>query len=218
MRDVTIEMPTDRVVQNAESYAYHAENVARTPELYQPETLRRIRWGEIFPRRNIFSGGGNWNRRDGGLMTSLPRGFAGHAYDTHSGAGDRRSEERSRRAAPRGTYVAAEHAAVQCVGAAHDLSALRLYERRTAYRAADRRAALAGGSGAEAGECLRAGDEFNGEVTLCALPGTASSKGYGRLKLPHMSIFANRDHTVRISSRLPSAFRAAAMPSMREVC
>jgi aspartyl-tRNA(Asn)/glutamyl-tRNA(Gln) amidotransferase subunit A len=45
MRDVTIEMPTDRVVQNAESYAYHAENVARTPELYQPETLRRIRWG-----------------------------------------------------------------------------------------------------------------------------------------------------------------------------
>ena len=35
---------------------------------------------------------------------------------------------------------------------------------------------------------------------------------------PHTSIFANRHHTVRISSRLPSAFRAAAMPSMREVC
>jgi Asp-tRNA(Asn)/Glu-tRNA(Gln) amidotransferase A subunit family amidase len=45
MREVAIEIPTDRVVQNAESFAYHAENVARTPELYQPETLRRIRWG-----------------------------------------------------------------------------------------------------------------------------------------------------------------------------
>jgi Asp-tRNA(Asn)/Glu-tRNA(Gln) amidotransferase A subunit family amidase len=45
MREVAIEIPTDRVVQNVESFAYHAENVARTPELYQPETLRRIRWG-----------------------------------------------------------------------------------------------------------------------------------------------------------------------------
>jgi Asp-tRNA(Asn)/Glu-tRNA(Gln) amidotransferase A subunit family amidase len=33
-------------VQAAESFACHAENVARTPELYQPETLRRIRSGE----------------------------------------------------------------------------------------------------------------------------------------------------------------------------
>jgi Asp-tRNA(Asn)/Glu-tRNA(Gln) amidotransferase A subunit family amidase len=32
-------------VQNAESYAVHADHVARTPELYQPETLRRIRFG-----------------------------------------------------------------------------------------------------------------------------------------------------------------------------
>jgi Asp-tRNA(Asn)/Glu-tRNA(Gln) amidotransferase A subunit family amidase len=36
----------DRTVQAAESFAYHAEKVARTPELYQPETLRRIRSGE----------------------------------------------------------------------------------------------------------------------------------------------------------------------------
>ena len=33
-------------MQAAESYAFHAETVARTPELYQPETLRRIRTGE----------------------------------------------------------------------------------------------------------------------------------------------------------------------------
>ncbi len=46
IREVQIEIPTDRVVQNAESYAIHAENIVRTPELYQPETLRRIRFGE----------------------------------------------------------------------------------------------------------------------------------------------------------------------------
>jgi aspartyl-tRNA(Asn)/glutamyl-tRNA(Gln) amidotransferase subunit A len=43
--DIHLEPPTDRTVQAAESYAYHAENVARTPELYQAETLRRIRSG-----------------------------------------------------------------------------------------------------------------------------------------------------------------------------
>ena len=46
VRDVEIDVSSDRTVQAAESYAYHAENVANTPELYQPETLRRIRSGE----------------------------------------------------------------------------------------------------------------------------------------------------------------------------
>jgi aspartyl-tRNA(Asn)/glutamyl-tRNA(Gln) amidotransferase subunit A len=46
VRDEQIEVSGDRTVQAAESFAYHAENVARTPELYQPETLRRIRSGE----------------------------------------------------------------------------------------------------------------------------------------------------------------------------
>jgi len=40
------DVPTDRTVQAAESYAFHAENVAKRPELYQVETLRRIRNGE----------------------------------------------------------------------------------------------------------------------------------------------------------------------------
>ncbi len=44
--DVQIEVSSDRTVQAAESFAYHAYNVAQTPELYQPETLRRIRSGE----------------------------------------------------------------------------------------------------------------------------------------------------------------------------
>ena len=46
IKDVRLEVPTDRTLQAAESYAYHAEDVAGNPELYQAETLRRIRTGE----------------------------------------------------------------------------------------------------------------------------------------------------------------------------
>jgi aspartyl-tRNA(Asn)/glutamyl-tRNA(Gln) amidotransferase subunit A len=46
VREMKIEVSSDRTVQAAESCAYHADNVARVPELYQPETLRRIRSGE----------------------------------------------------------------------------------------------------------------------------------------------------------------------------
>jgi aspartyl-tRNA(Asn)/glutamyl-tRNA(Gln) amidotransferase subunit A len=45
IHDVQIEVTKDRTVQAAESYAYHADNVVRTPELYRAETLRRIRAG-----------------------------------------------------------------------------------------------------------------------------------------------------------------------------
>jgi aspartyl-tRNA(Asn)/glutamyl-tRNA(Gln) amidotransferase subunit A len=44
--EVEIDIPTDRKLQAAESYVVHAEFVARSPELYQAETLRRIRTGE----------------------------------------------------------------------------------------------------------------------------------------------------------------------------
>jgi len=46
VRDVKLDVPTDRTVAVAEAYAYHAENVTNSPEKYQPETLRRIRQGE----------------------------------------------------------------------------------------------------------------------------------------------------------------------------
>jgi Asp-tRNA(Asn)/Glu-tRNA(Gln) amidotransferase A subunit family amidase len=44
--EIEIDVPTDRTLQAAESYAYHCEFVSKSPELYQPETLRRIRTGE----------------------------------------------------------------------------------------------------------------------------------------------------------------------------
>jgi aspartyl-tRNA(Asn)/glutamyl-tRNA(Gln) amidotransferase subunit A len=46
VKEVRFDVPVDRKLQTAESYAYHAENAAKSPELYQPETLRRIRAGE----------------------------------------------------------------------------------------------------------------------------------------------------------------------------
>jgi aspartyl-tRNA(Asn)/glutamyl-tRNA(Gln) amidotransferase subunit A len=46
VKEVRLEVPIDRTLQAAESYAYHAESVATNADLYQPETLRRIRTGE----------------------------------------------------------------------------------------------------------------------------------------------------------------------------
>ncbi len=46
LREVEVVVPTDRSLQSAESYACHAEFVRCNPELYQPETLRRLRAGE----------------------------------------------------------------------------------------------------------------------------------------------------------------------------
>ncbi|MGE5057174.1 MAG: amidase [Acidobacteriota bacterium] len=46
VKEMRLDVPTDRALQKAESYAAHAESVARSPELYDPETVRRIRSGE----------------------------------------------------------------------------------------------------------------------------------------------------------------------------
>jgi aspartyl-tRNA(Asn)/glutamyl-tRNA(Gln) amidotransferase subunit A len=46
VREIDLPVPTDRTLQAAESYAYHSEFVARNPDLYQRETLSRIKVGE----------------------------------------------------------------------------------------------------------------------------------------------------------------------------
>ena len=45
VRDVDLAVPTGTALLAGEAYAYHAEFIARSPELYQPETLRRLRNG-----------------------------------------------------------------------------------------------------------------------------------------------------------------------------
>ena len=45
IREVKLEISTDRTLASAEAYAYHAPFVVRSPELYQPATLARIQSG-----------------------------------------------------------------------------------------------------------------------------------------------------------------------------
>jgi aspartyl-tRNA(Asn)/glutamyl-tRNA(Gln) amidotransferase subunit A len=44
-RDVALDVSTDRTVIRAEAYSYHAQHIARNPELYIPETLTKLRLG-----------------------------------------------------------------------------------------------------------------------------------------------------------------------------
>jgi aspartyl-tRNA(Asn)/glutamyl-tRNA(Gln) amidotransferase subunit A len=46
VREIELPVSVDRTLQAAESYAYHREMIASAPELYDPETLRRILSGE----------------------------------------------------------------------------------------------------------------------------------------------------------------------------
>lgn len=51
--EIKLDVPTDRTLSNAEAYAYHKEFVARSPELYQPATLGRIRAAEKISEAEI---------------------------------------------------------------------------------------------------------------------------------------------------------------------
>jgi aspartyl-tRNA(Asn)/glutamyl-tRNA(Gln) amidotransferase subunit A len=53
IREIELSVPDDRTLQSGEAYAYHAPRVATNPELYQPETLRRIRNGENISSADI---------------------------------------------------------------------------------------------------------------------------------------------------------------------
>jgi aspartyl-tRNA(Asn)/glutamyl-tRNA(Gln) amidotransferase subunit A len=51
LRDASMPIDTDRTVQSAEDYAYHAPFLAERAALYQPETLRRLKRGETISAR-----------------------------------------------------------------------------------------------------------------------------------------------------------------------
>jgi len=48
-----LDVPTERTLSSAESWGYHKEFVANSPELYQPATLARIRAGENIAQTDI---------------------------------------------------------------------------------------------------------------------------------------------------------------------
>ena len=51
--EIKLEVPTDRTLQAAESYAYHRDMITGSGDLYEPETLRRIRSGENFTAEQV---------------------------------------------------------------------------------------------------------------------------------------------------------------------
>jgi Asp-tRNA(Asn)/Glu-tRNA(Gln) amidotransferase A subunit family amidase len=53
VRDIRLDVNPDRTLQAAESYAVHKDFIARSPELYQPATLQRIRSGEHMSQGDI---------------------------------------------------------------------------------------------------------------------------------------------------------------------
>jgi len=46
-REISLSVDTSRTLQSVEAYLYHLDFIGRTPELYQPETLRRIQTGAV---------------------------------------------------------------------------------------------------------------------------------------------------------------------------
>ena len=53
IREVKLEISTDRTLASAEAYAYHKRFVASSPELYQPATLERIQSGARFSAGDV---------------------------------------------------------------------------------------------------------------------------------------------------------------------
>jgi aspartyl-tRNA(Asn)/glutamyl-tRNA(Gln) amidotransferase subunit A len=51
--EIRLEVSTDRTLSSAEPWAYHEAFVARSPELYQPATLARIKSGEKIPAADV---------------------------------------------------------------------------------------------------------------------------------------------------------------------
>jgi aspartyl-tRNA(Asn)/glutamyl-tRNA(Gln) amidotransferase subunit A len=54
IRDIKLEVPTDRALANAEAYAYHKALAERSPDLYQPATLARIQSGAKITAHDAF--------------------------------------------------------------------------------------------------------------------------------------------------------------------
>ena len=52
-REIYLDVNIDRTLQAAEAYAFHRESVAKTPELYQAETVRRVLSGANYTSEQI---------------------------------------------------------------------------------------------------------------------------------------------------------------------
>jgi aspartyl-tRNA(Asn)/glutamyl-tRNA(Gln) amidotransferase subunit A len=53
IREIELNVPMDRTLQSAESYVHHKDSIEQHPELYQPETLRRLKTGIAITQEQI---------------------------------------------------------------------------------------------------------------------------------------------------------------------
>ena len=164
----------------------------RSPELYQAETVRRIRSGEkvtaaeyIQRRRELETG-----RRS--IRASVRgSGCAGDADDADAGSGDCRVESRIRSALrPAELRLLRNTRPFNVWGLAGDFGALRIYAERAADRDADRGAALAGGSCVAGGLRVRAGDGM-AQAAMVAKRESAAELRSGTISLSEERWVAN---------------------------
>lgn len=72
IREIKMEVSSDRAVIRSEAYAYHSENVAKHPELYLPETLAKVRMGASIDTATYI----NARRQVEQLRREIPKLFA----------------------------------------------------------------------------------------------------------------------------------------------
>ena len=156
IRDIKLEVSTDRTLSSAESWAFHEAMLARSPELYQPATLGRIQSGANISRCRRLAGPprvGSQPSRDPRSLRQ--RGHFAHAYRPDSAAADYRTPPAPRRPAPPRATHAAQYAAIQCLGNSHDFGAVRTHVRWPADRPPARGPCLAGRLAPAGGAGLR---------------------------------------------------------------
>ena len=158
LSEIEIEVPTDRTLQTAESYAYHAEFASRSPELYQPETLRRIRKGEDISAAEV-----EQSRRElKQIRSEIHKIFEGvdvlvtPTTPVPAAAIDELKQNPDL-LRPHELIAAPQYPPGKCVGTARDLGSLRIHHRRPSDRASNHRSAMAGRHSSTACVCLRAG-------------------------------------------------------------
>ncbi len=159
IRDIKLEVPTDRTLASAEAYAYHKPFVDRSPELYQPATLARIQSGAKISAPDALRASRElqasrhdiqkiFDEVDVLLTPTVPI----------PPPRDRRPARASRQPAAARVAHAQKHAALQCLGNSHDFRSVRIHKRRPADRPATGRRSLAGDRFAAGGTCVRTSD------------------------------------------------------------
>ena len=127
IREIELRPDTDRTLQAAETYAFHAESVAKTPALYQPETLRRIKREKMSRATSMCAACRTRCSAPEHSTDVRDHRCVRHANHRHPGALDCRTATAPRTATSTRIVAVAKHATAECLGIAGNFFALRIY-------------------------------------------------------------------------------------------